>query len=261
MNIFTKIIERLMPVEKCKNADIYIKALNNKCGLEIGGPSSLFQRNNILPIYPHFKVLDGCNFSEKTIWEDRLIEGFNYFYDSSKPKGFQYILEAIDLSSIENGKYDFVVSCHSLEHIANPIKALKEWIRVLRNDGYLLVVIPNKDGTFDHNRNITKLDHLIDDYNNSIGEDDLSHLNEILSLHDLSMDKAAGDFESFKKRSKENFINRALHHHVFDSNLMIQIFNYLNLQITALDMVKPIHIIIIGKKLSDGQLPDNSNYL
>jgi SAM-dependent methyltransferase len=261
MNILTKIVKIFIPMEKCKNVDTYVKALSNKCGLEIGGPSSLLQRNNILPLYPHIKALDGCNFSDETIWEGKLKEGYNYSYNSSKPKGFQYILDAVDLVSIENYKYDFVISCHNLEHIANPIKALKEWLRVLKIDGYLLLAVPNRDGTFDHKRNITTLDHLIDDYNKSIGENDLSHLNEILALHDLSMDKAAGDFESFKKRSKNNFINRALHQHVFDRSLLIQLFNYLNIQIIALDLVKPFHIIIIGKKLSDGLFPDNSNYL
>jgi len=206
MNIFSKIVQRFRPLEKCKNIDIYVKALNNKCGLEIGGPSSLFQRNNILPLYQHIKALDGCNFSDETIWEGRLKEGYNYLFDPSKTKAFQYILEPVDLVSIQNCKYDFVISCHNLEHIANSIKALNEWLRVIKIDGYLLVVVPNKDGTFDHGRNITTLDHLIEDYNNSIGEDDLSHLTEILSLHDLSMDKAAGNFESFYKRSKKNLL-------------------------------------------------------
>lgn len=251
MNIFTKIIKRFTPMEKCKNADIYVKVLSNKYGLEIGGPSSLLQRNNVLPIYPHIKALDGCNFSNETIWEGKLIEGYNYSYDSSKPKGFQCVLDAVNLASIENNKYDFVISCHNLEHIANPIKALKEWLRVLKNDGYLLLVVPSRDKTFDHRRNITSLDHLIDDYNKSIDESDLSHLNEILTLHDLSMDKAAGDFESFKRRSKDNFNNRTLHHHVFDTNLLIQLFNYLNVKIITLDFVKPFHIIIMGQKLSD----------
>lgn len=259
MNV-TNLICRFSPMNKCKNKDVYIKALSNRCGLEIGGPSSLLQRNNILPVYPSIKSLDGCNYSDETIWEGKLKEGYNYFYSSSKSKGFQYILDAVNLESIENHKYDFIISCHNLEHIANPIKALKEWLRVLKNDGFLLLVLPNKDGTFDHKRKITSLDHLIDDYNNSIGEDDLTHLDEILALHDLSMDKAAGDFESFKKRSKNNFRNRTLHHHVFDNFLLIQLFNYLNLQVIALDTVKPFHIIIMGKKLSDGVFPNNSTF-
>lgn len=248
-------------MKRCENIAIYINALSNKCGLEVGGPSSLLQRNNILPLYPHIKALDGCNFSNETIWEGRLKEGYNYLFDPSKPKGFQYILDAIDLVSIQNCKYDFVISCHNLEHIANSIKALKEWLRVIKIDGYLLVIVPNRDNTFDHGRNITTLDHLIDDYVNQIGEHDLSHLTEILSLHDLSMDKAAGDFESFYKRSKQNFINRSLHQHVFDSNLLIQLFDYLNIQIIALDLVNPFHIIIMGKKLSNELFSDNSNYI
>ena len=38
-----------------------------KCGLEIGGPSSIFFNKNYLPVYKYAKKIDGCNFSNKTI--------------------------------------------------------------------------------------------------------------------------------------------------------------------------------------------------
>ena len=84
---------------------------------------------------------------------------------------------------------------------------------------------------FDHNRSVTPFDHLVDDYNKNMPEDDLTHLDEILKLHDLSMDHAAGDINSFKARSLDNFRNKTLHHHVFDLNSMRAMFDFLEMTV------------------------------
>lgn len=55
---------------------------------------------------------------------------------------------------------DFVVSSHVLEHFPDPIKALKEWYRVVKNDGYIFMIIPHKERMFDRNRERTTLDEL-----------------------------------------------------------------------------------------------------
>jgi hypothetical protein len=54
----------------------------------------------------------------------------------------------------------------------------------LKNNGILLFVLPQKEGTFDHKRSVTTIKHLIEDFENDIDEDYLSHLPEILKLHD-----------------------------------------------------------------------------
>lgn len=219
-----------------------------KSGLEVGGPSSIFDKKGEIPIYQHLKNLDGCNFSNKTIWEGKIESGLNYEYFEDK-KGFQYISEATDLSSISDSSYDFVISSNCLEHIANPLKAIQEWLRVVRNDGLLLLILPNKDFCFDHNRPITTFAHLIKDFQQDVQEDDLTHLDEILNLHDLDLDKPAGNPERFKERSLKNYENRALHHHVFDVNLLEEIFHYFNLKIvyaTSDNQHK-----ILGQKIHD----------
>lgn len=40
---------------------------------------------------------------------------------------------------------DFVFSSHLLEHIVDTKKALAEWFRVLKNDGYLILYLPHKE--------------------------------------------------------------------------------------------------------------------
>lgn len=121
-------------------------------------------------------------------------------------------------------------------------------MRIIKTNGLLLLVLPNKDTNFDHKRNIISLDHLVDDFKNNISEQDLTHLDEILSLHDLSMDARAGDFEDFKKRSLNNFYNRCLHHHVYDMVLLKQIFNYFNVKLVSHDCTKT-DFIILGRKI------------
>ena len=64
-----------------------------------------------------------------------------------------------------------------------------------------------------------------------MSEHDLTHLDEILQLHDLTRDHAAGGFENFKARSLDNFYNRGLHHHIFDAHLMAQLFGYFNIDL------------------------------
>ncbi len=226
----------------CKNLVI------NKTGLEIGGPSGIFSNEGLLPLYHYIKSLDNCNFSSKTVWEDQLKQGYTFKFDKDRPCGFQYILDTTDLKEIPSAKYDFILSSHVIEHIANPIKALLEWNRVLKKDGVLIVIIPNKDGTFDHKRDITDFNHIIDDYKQGTKENDLTHLDEILELHDLEGDKGAGSYNEFKTRALNNFTNRCLHHHVFNTFLAIKLIDFIKMQIISTEATYPCHIIIVAKK-------------
>jgi len=230
---------------KVQNYKLYQDLFHNKCGIEIGGPSKFFKTS--VPIYNSILSLDGVNFSSSTIWEGELIEGNNYKYGKGK-LGHQFICDAVKLSKVKSGKYDFILSCNNLEHLANPLKALTEWLRIIKLGGLLFLVLPNKNSNFDHNRSITTKRHLLDDFKNDVTEEDLTHLDEILAMHDLSKDHAAGNVEDFKKRSVDNYQNRSLHHHVFDLNLLEQIFVYFNIELLLSDCTKKNHIIV-GRKM------------
>ena len=95
----------------------------------------------------------------------------------------------------------------------------------------MLIVVPNKEFSFDHNRDYTAFDHLLQDYFDNITEHDLTHLEEILEKRDLAMDVRASDFESFKRRSLNNYSNRCLHHHVFKVETLKLISEYCGLEI------------------------------
>ena len=232
---------------KLPNHKRYLTLLNGLVGVEIGGPSAFFQER--LPLYKVVKSLDCVNFGSKTLWQGNLEEGNNYHYYKNKT-GYLHICDTVSLDTIPSRKYDFCLSSNVIEHIANPFKAFSEWLRILKDDGLLLIVVPKKEANFDHNRPTTSFDHLKKDYDKNVGEDDLNHLEEILRLHDLSLDPPAGTYAEFKVRSMNNFQNRALHQHVFDMNLIQRIFVYFNLEILENTIIKTDYVILGRKRIT-----------
>lgn len=68
------------------------------------------------------------------------------------------------LESIGDGTQDFVIANHVLEHCQDPIGALVSMFRVLRPDGVLYLAVPDKRYTFDVDRPVTPLEHLLRDH-------------------------------------------------------------------------------------------------
>lgn len=250
-------IRRFFP-KRMKNYKRYLSAVNGLKGLEVGGPSPIFSSNGFLPLYSVIKNLDGCNFSNNTVWEGNIQEGNSYQYGNKT--GFQIISDGTNLATIPNGTYDFVLSCHSIEHIANPIKALTEWKRIIKDDGHLILVIPHKDQTFDHKRPITTLEHLIKDFESNVQENDPTHFEEVIALHDISKDDGINDLESLRTRTFDNFNNRCVHQHVFNTPLVIKLVHRLGLKIHDVQHFNPFNIIILLQK-SIHQDPNNDDYL
>lgn len=258
--IICKIFEVIMP-PRSKGFKPLRELIIAKKGLEIGGPSRVFSKSGLMPIYEIANRVDNCNFGQKTIWEGVLEEGENFKYGRGAVLGHQYIREATDLHGIPSKEYDFVCSADVIEHIANPLQAIFEWIRVLKDDGIMILIVPHKQKTFDHKRPVTLLGHLIENYTCGTTEDDTTHIGEVLELHDLSMDPLAGSFEGFKERTLNNFQNRTVHQHVFDVDLVIDMLNYAGTQIFNVEVCRPHSIVVIGKKLDNPKKIDNSNFL
>lgn len=232
--------------------------VRSRNGIEVGGPSGVFAPRGVLPLYGDVGALDNCNFSSKTTWEGSISEGQTFRFSANRPAGTQYVAETTNLQRIASDSYDFLLSSHVLEHSANAIQALSEWLRVVKAGGALVLLIPHKDGTFDHRRPVTRLEHLVADHAAGMKEDDLTHLPEILQLHDLGRDPGAGSAEQFERRSQANLDNRCLHHHVFDTTLVARLLDHVGLQLLAVEAMRPNHVIAVARKPSDGARPDNT---
>jgi SAM-dependent methyltransferase len=250
MNLFESIITSISYIKnpikrKWLRFDFLFK---NKKGLEIGGPSAFFQLKSPLPIYAWAKRIDGVNFSNNTLWEGALQEGELYQYSKNK-KGFQFIHEATSLTGIPNSTYDFIISCHSLEHTANPIKALMEWKRVLGDKGSLALILPDKNYTFDFLRPITTIEHLIEDYKNHTSEMDETHFEEVITLSDLTIGNSSITNEEFIQRTYRNYENRAVHHHVFDLNLVKAMLEYVGFKLLYQEAYSNLHLVAVAQKI------------
>lgn len=55
------------------------------------------------------------------------------------------VKSADDLAIFASGSMDFVYSSHLLEHMNDPEKTLREWWRVLKPNGYLVLYLPHED--------------------------------------------------------------------------------------------------------------------
>ena len=198
--------------------DILVQLISGKSGVEIGGPSGTG-----LTIYDHAQSMDNVIFSPNTVWSSHT-ETYNYYAGKT---GKVFINDATNISLVSNEAYDFLFASHCLEHIANPVKALYEWLRIIKTGGHIILILPEKSCCFDHKRSVTSFGTLLTQYERNVGEDDLSTLPEILRNHDLAMDPPAGNFEQFTRRSLDNFNNRCLHHYVYSPELLGEICNYL----------------------------------
>ncbi|HTS05438.1 MAG TPA: methyltransferase domain-containing protein [Candidatus Eisenbacteria bacterium] len=243
---FYKLIRRAGMIVQGRLAcfETAVQMVKGKSGIEIGGPSQVFRTEcQLLPVYDEVGSLDNCDFSRTNTWAAHS-EDFVFSQDHSPGKTI--FAEGSNLSVVPDHQYDFILSSHNLEHFANPVRALKEWQRILRPNGGLILVLPHYRFTFDHRRLPTPVAHMAEDYSRGTQEDDLTHLDEILRAHDLRMDPEAGSAEQFRQRSLKNFENRCLHHHVFNKQNTFELLTEIGAKVLAIETAWPYHIFALA---------------
>jgi SAM-dependent methyltransferase len=217
------------------------RAFAGAVALEPGGPSTLFGRQGLVPVYPQLASLDVLDYAERTLWSDAPQAEAGAVTAVRR----RLIAEAGRLEDTPSDSYDAVLASHVLEHLANPLGALAEWARVVRPGGHVLLIVPHRDGTFDHRRPVTSLEHLRDDAERETGEDDRTHLEEILAMHDLERDPGAPNRETFERRCQENVSTRAMHHHVFVSRTVAEACEAVGLEVLMLRPKEPFNIVCL----------------
>lgn len=68
------------------------------------------------------------------------------------------------LETFKDNSLDFVIANHFIEHCEDPILALKNFCRVLKEGGTLYLGVPDKQYTFDNVRPLTTIEHLLKDH-------------------------------------------------------------------------------------------------
>jgi hypothetical protein len=184
-----------------------LKYAKNKKALEIGGPSRLLDF-----LYPHLDSLDILNHPESFSKHSQQGNISNL-----SPTVFLGDAVTSDILKIDR-KYDLIITSHTLEHIANPIKAVQLWSNLLISNGIILNIVPNKDQCWDRKREYTTIEHLIDDYVNDTTENDMTHIHESSCMQESKPDY----YEEVGYNNKF----RIIHHHCFDNKSLIGLHEY-----------------------------------
>ncbi len=206
-----------------------LRFFNNKTGVVIAGT-----------LRGHFKVLI------KTA--KRVINVDNSEVYLGVSTDVDYLSDATNLSFAADESMDFVCSSHLLEHLANPLKAITDWKRVIKKGGIIYAGVPDKRYTFDHRRERTPLGHLIDDYKKEVDQTDETHISEFIEKWDEERDGCNREqFLENVKRKPESY----MHHHVWITDDVKEIFNYTNLRIVYGPILRSATIHIVGQKPGD----------
>lgn len=203
--------------------------VSNKKVLEIGGPSELlnFLYNSVdsIEMLNHedsMKVHHVSNFPTKTVGK--------FFGDATDVEAFT--------SNNLFGKFDVVITSHTLEHIANPIATLKLWKQCLVKGGTIINIVPNKNFCWDVVRDYTSNQHLLDDYLNNTPESDMTHLHESSCMPRSNYYEEVGPINQ----------TRIIHHHVFSEDSMKFIHEYVGFNTikSYIDNNDQLQMIYIG---------------
>jgi predicted SAM-dependent methyltransferase len=114
------------------------------------------------------------------------------------------------LESIQDNYFDFVIANQMLEHCQNTIQTIKNHLRVIKPQGILYLTLPDKQYTFDRNRPVTHINHLVEDYTKGPQGSLYSHMNEWVRLVDRVN---ANEVEAATQKLIAT--NRNIHFHVF----------------------------------------------
>jgi SAM-dependent methyltransferase len=138
---------------------------------------------------------------------------------------------------VPSGTFDYVISSHCLEHVPDTLRNLEEWLRVLKDDGCLFLVLPHRDRTFDRDRPISTLEHHLAEYGVEDDPDNPLHWDEW--EHRLSRDQPPW-LERPGARLADGRINPRfavergfIHYHCWTQDEMIRVLQYLGCAIDA----------------------------
>lgn len=86
------------------------------------------------------------------------------------------------LTTIDDESEDFVIANHFLEHCEDPLTTLDNLLRVVKPGGSIFMAVPDKRRTFDRDRTITPLEHLLDDRQRGADRSREHHYREWVTL-------------------------------------------------------------------------------
>jgi 2-polyprenyl-3-methyl-5-hydroxy-6-metoxy-1,4-benzoquinol methylase len=115
------------------------------------------------------------------------------------------------LETIRNQSQNFVIANHFIEHCQDPIQAISNLLRVLKPLGILYLAVPDKRYSFDCDRAITPLEHLLRDYHEGPAWSKKQHFEEWVRLVNKTEDEATAQWQINELMR----IDYSIHYHVW----------------------------------------------
>jgi predicted SAM-dependent methyltransferase len=129
------------------------------------------------------------------------------------------------LEKIENESLDFIIANHFIEHTRNPMGTIGNWLSKLRPGGIIFMAVPDKRYTFDIDRELTPLQHLVADYCSDSKERLIHDRQHLVEWATVVNKLPANDVES-----RVNYLietDYSIHFHTFILHSFLEMLNYL----------------------------------
>lgn len=183
-----------------------VKSFCHGRGIEIGA------MHHPVPLPPELKVRYLDRFS---------ISGLRDQYKEIKDQPMVEV-DIVDngetLATLPDASEDFIIACQFIEHCQNPVRAIVNMLRVVRNQGFVLITAPDKRFTFDVDRPITTNQHILDECLHGTEHTALQHFREWTTLVDKITDPVEAE-KSVQWLVEKDY---SIHFHVWDSDAFIQ---------------------------------------
>jgi ubiquinone/menaquinone biosynthesis C-methylase UbiE len=139
--------------------------------------------------------------------------------------------DAETLATVADAAFEFLVAGHVIEHVRNPMGALREWLRVVKPGGLVYLIVPDKRRTFDRHRVRTTLEHHILDYLQPSAERDLEHyLDYARYVYHHEREQAV---ETAKRLAQED---DRIHFHTFIPEDVVAIVRWMSSHVTPVSI-------------------------
>lgn len=155
-----------------------------------------------------------------------------------------------DLQVLADYNFDFFIANHVIEHLVNPLRFLHDLSAVMKTGSYLYLALPDKEYTFDRNRELTTWEHLYTEYKQNTNKLSKNHLEDFIinitkdHIKDPVRKKEIYDdyniyFKRFSIRQKHR--QRSIHVHVWNQQTFDEFIataiRQLKLNLTIVDRI------------------------
>jgi SAM-dependent methyltransferase len=136
--------------------------------------------------------------------------------------GLDLLAEAAQLP-VRPASLDFLIASHVLEHLPQPLLALRAWYDALAPGGVLLLKVPDKRHTFDAPRSRTTLKHLLEEHDHPDRFDRRAHFADWLQHIGHRDPSAPGFDQAVTDLMQEDY---SIHFHVWIDEDLREIINF-----------------------------------